>query len=290
MLVRQISSEIKKRGIIMGASLANWDKVSDKLFDIAADLGLKIVLAIIVFIVGSFIIRKLVKIMGSLKTFKNIDPTAGNYIITFVKYALYTVLLVSIVALLGVPMSSVIALIASIGVAIGMAMQGSLANIAGGIMLLVFRPFSVGDYIVASTGEEGYVKTISLVYTVLRTFDNRIISVPNGGLMNASISNNTVEPLRRVDLAFDISGSEPADKVADVIMKAVLSTDKVLSDPAPQVVPASTVTDGLTYAVRVWVKTDDYWNVHAELMSKIPVMLNGAKIARPETPVRLSNN
>lgn len=273
----------------MAEGFANWDKVSDKLFDMAADLGLKIVLAVIVYIVGRFIIRKIVKIMGGLKTFKNIDPTAGNYIITFVKYALYTVLLVSIVALLGVPMSSVIALIASIGVAIGMAMQGSLANIAGGIMLLIFRPFSVGDYIVASTGEEGYVKTISLVYTVLRTYDNRIISVPNGALMNASISNTTVEPLRRVDLSFDISGSEPADKVADVIMKAVMSTEKVLGDPAPQVVPAATVTDGLTYAVRVWTKTEDYWTVHAELMSRIPVMLNGAKIARPETPVRLSN-
>ena len=106
--------------------------------------------------------------------------------------------------------------------------------------------------------------------------------------MNASISNTTAEPLRRLDLSFDISGSESVNKVTDVMMRAVISADKVLSEPAPQVVPAASVTDGLTYAVRVWVKTDDYWNVHAELMGKIPVMLNDAKIARPETPVRLS--
>ena len=282
------AGRLKKEGRNMDASLSNWDKVADKLFDAASSIGLKIVLALIIYIVGSFIIKRLVKALGNLKSIKSMDVTAANYIATFIKYALYVVLIVSIVGLLGVPMSSVIALIASVGVAIGMAMQGSLANIAGGIMLLIFRPFSVGDYI--STGsEEGVVRSISLVYTVLTTLDNRRVSVPNGNLMNASISNATVEPLRRVDHAFDIAGSEPADKVADVIMKAILSTEKILGDPAPQVVPVATVTDGLTYAVRVWVKTADYWPVHGELMSKIPVMLNGAKIARPETPVRISN-
>ena len=272
----------------MDANLSNWDKIADKLANAAADIRLKIVMALIIYIVGRFIIKRLINAIGNMKSFQAMDPTAATYIRNIVKYALYTVLLVSIVGLLGVPMSSVIALIASAGVAIGMAMQGSLANIAGGIMLLIFRPFSVGDFI--STGsEDGVVKSISLVYTVLTTVDNRRISIPNGNLMNASISNATVEPIRRVDLAFDIAGSEPADKVADVIMKALLSTEKILSEPAPQVVPVASVTDGLTYAVRVWVNTPDYWAVHGELMSKIPVMLNGAKIARPQTPVRITN-
>ena len=155
-------------------------------------------------------------------------------------------------------------------------------------MLLIFRPFSVGDYITTAT-EEGTVKSISLVYTVLTTLDNRRVFVPNGNLMNASISNASAESLRRVDLSFDIAGTEPADKVADVIMKAILSTEKVLSDPAPQVVPVANVPGGITYAVRVWVNSKDYWPVHGELMSKIPVMLNGAKIARPAMPIKVSN-
>ena len=113
-------------------------------------------------------------------------------------------------------MSSVIAAIASVGVAIGLALQGALSNIAGGIMLLIFRPFSVGDYIVAG-GEEGTVRSISLVYTVLTTIDNRRVSIPNGSLMNSTISNSSAEALRRVDLNFDIAGSEDADKVEKIL-------------------------------------------------------------------------
>ena len=266
----------------------NWDKVSDKLFDYASDIGIRLLLAIVIYIVGSFIIKRIVKVISKMKSLNNVDTTAAIFVSNFVKTALYIVLAVSIVALLGVPMSSVIALIASAGVAIGMAMQGSLANIAGGIMLLIFRPFNVGDYIVTGT-EQGAVKSISLMYTVLTTYDNRRVSIPNGMLMNSSISNATAEPLRRVDLAFDIAASEPADKVADIIMKAIVSTEKTLSDPEPQVVPVASVPDGITYNVRVWVNTEDYWAVHSELMSKIPVVLNGAKIARPATPLKISD-
>ena len=288
------SEELRDSGVIITMdtkeiATLNWDKVADKLFDYAADIGIRLVLALVIYIIGSFIIKKIVKVVGKMKSLNNVDTTAAIFVSNFVKTALYIVLAVSIVALLGVPMSSVIALIASAGVAIGMAMQGSLANIAGGIMLLIFRPFNVGDYIVTGT-EQGTVKSISLMYTVLTTVDNRRVSIPNGVLMNSSISNSTAEPLRRVDLTFDIAASEPADKVADVIMKAVLSTEKTLADPAPQVVPVAPVPDGITYSVRVWVNTEDYWPVHSELMSKIPVVLNGAKIARPSTPLKISNN
>ena len=174
----------------MEASIYNVGKLLDKVTDGAIDIGLKLVLAVIVYLIGSFIIKRIIKGMERMKALKSIDPTAAGYIRTFVKAALYVILVVSIVALLGVPMSSVIAAIASVGVAIGMALQGALANIAGGIMLLIFRPFNVGDYIVAG-GEEGTVRNISLVYTVLTTLDNRRISVPNGNLMNSTICNAT---------------------------------------------------------------------------------------------------
>ena len=130
----------------MEASLNNLEKLIDKVSDGAIDIGLKIVLAIVIYIVGSFIIRKIIKAMGKMKSMKSIDTTAASYITTFVKAVLYVMLAVSIIALLGVPMSSVIAAMASVGVAIGLALQGALSNIAGGIMLLIFRPFSVGDY------------------------------------------------------------------------------------------------------------------------------------------------
>jgi len=271
----------------MDVSLSNWEKLLGMITDGAMAIGLKLLMAIIVYIVGSFIIKSLIKALGKMRSFKSIDPTAAEYITTFIKAALYVVLLVSIVALLGVPMSSVIAAIASAGLAIGMALQGALGNIAGGIMLLIFRPFSVGDYIVAG-GEEGTVRSISLVYTVLTTLDNRRISIPNGSLMNWTICNATVEELRRVDLNFDIAGSEPSDKVEKILSDVIEKSEWALEKPAPQVLITAGVPGGLTYTVRVWVKTADYWDEFGELMKEIPAALNAANIARPSTPISVS--
>ena len=271
----------------MEASLNNLEKLIDKISDGAIDIGLRIVLAIIIYIVGSFIIRKVIKALGKMKSMKSIDTTAASYITTFVKAALYVVLAVSIIALLGVPMSSVIAAMASVGVAIGLALQGALSNIAGGIMLLIFRPFSVGAYIIAG-GEEGTVRSISLVYTVLTTIDNRRISIPNGNLMNSTICNATVEEMRRVDLNFDIAGSEDSDKVLKIMSDVIDSTEWALVKPAPQVLITAGVPGGLTYTVRVWVKTPEYWDEYGTLMKEIPAALNKAGIARPSTPISVS--
>lgn len=271
----------------MEASMNNVERLIDKLSDGAMDLGLKLVLAVVIYIVGSFIIKKIVKGMGKMKSLKSIDATAASYITTFVKATLYVVLVVSIIALLGVPMSSVIAAIASVGLAIGMALQGALSNIAGGLMLLIFRPFSVGDYISAG-GEEGTVRNISLVYTVLTTLDNRRISIPNGSLMNSNICNATVEELRRVDLNFDIAGSEDADKVEKIMDDVIAKSEWALEKPARQVLITAGVPGGLTYTVRVWVKTSDYWDEFGYLMKEIPAALNESGIARPSTPISVS--
>lgn len=271
----------------MEASINNAQRLLEKVSEGAMDVGLKIVVAIVIYIVGSFIVRKLIKGLGKMKSLKSIDQTAAGFIITFVKAALYVVLVVSIIAYLGVPMSSVIAAIASVGVAIGLALQGALSNIAGGIMLLIFRPFNVGDYIVAG-GEEGTVRSISLVYTVLTTLDNRRISIPNGSLMNSNICNATVEELRRVDLNFDIAGSEDSDKVYKILVDVIEKTAWRLNKPAPQVLITAGVPGGLTYTVRVWVKTSNYWDEFGILMKEIPAALNAAGVARPSTPISVS--
>jgi len=270
------------------ASLSSLEKLLVKLTDGAIDFGIKLVLAILIYMIGRFVINKVLNALGKMRSFKSIDPTAEGYIMTFIKATLYVVLIVSIVALLGVPMSSVVAAIASVGIAIGMGLQGALANIAGGIMLLIFRPFSVGDYIVAGT-EEGTVRSISLVYTVLTTIDNRRVSIPNGSLMNSSISNASAETLRRVDLNFDVAGSESPDKVCKVMHDAISKTGKALTEPEPAVLVTASVPGGLTYTVRVWVKTADYWGEFEELMKDIPVALNEAGIARPAAPVSVSS-
>ena len=260
----------------------------EKLIDFAASGGIRIILALLIYIIGKFCINKLIRIIDKIQTKSPMDETAKTYIRNIVKAVLYVVLVVAIIGELGVPMASVITVLASAGVAVGMALQGSLGNLAGGIMLMIFRPFSVGDYIIAG-GEEGVVKKISTFYTVLNTVDNKTVSIPNGALMNSNISNCSSEELRRVDLTFNIAGSEPIKKVQATIMKVVVATDKAMADPAPDVQPVAGIPGGLEYTVRVWCKSSDYWDVYFELMREIPTALGNAEIAGPSTPVRVSN-
>ena len=262
------------------------DAVLDKLLDICTEAGVRILVALLIYIVGRFIISKLMKLIDRMHSVSKLDKTAQDYISNIIRAVLYVVLVVAIIGELGVPMASVITVIASAGVAVGMAMQGSLGNLAGGIMLLIFRPFNVGDYIIAG-GEEGTVKSISTFYTVLTTADNKIVSIPNGTLMNSNITNCSTENLRRVDLSFNIAGSEPVKKVQATIMKVVVATDKAMADPAPIVQPLTGIPGGLEYTVRVWCRTSEYWDVYFELMREIPAALNAAEISGPSTPVRV---
>ena len=262
------------------------EKLTQTLIDSGTDLAFRIVMAVVIYIAGRILIGWTIKALSKLKSVGRLDETTRLYIRNIIKAVLYTALIVTIVAELGVPISSLIAVLATAGAAIGLALQGALANFAGGLMLLIFRPFSVGDYII-SGDHQGYVQSISLVYTVIRTFDNRIIMIPNGTLMNSDVTNCTAADLRRVDLKFDIASSEPPEKVREVMLATVRECEKALDDPPPAVAATAAVTDGMTYAVRVWALTPDYWDVYEPLTENINAALNRAGIRRPATPVRL---
>ena len=262
------------------------EKLTQTLIDSGTDLAFRIVMAVVIYIAGRILIGWTIKALSKLKSVGRMDETTRLYIRNIIKAVLYTALIVTIVAELGVPISSLIAVLATAGAAIGLALQGALANFAGGLMLLIFRPFSVGDYII-SGDHQGYVQSISLVYTVIRTFDNRIIMIPNGTLMNSDVTNCTAADLRRVDLKLDIASSEPPEKVREVMLATVRECEKALDDPPPAVAATAAVTDGMTYAVRVWALTPDYWDVYEPLTENINAALNRAGIRRPATPVRL---
>lgn len=264
------------------------DTFKDQLITFATAAGSKIIVALLIYIVGRLIIGKLLKLFDKMGSVSKMDPTARGYLRTVLKAALYIVLVVSIIAELGVPMASVITVIASAGVAVGLALQGALGNLAGGIMLLIFRPFNRGDYVCAG-GEEGVVKNISLFYTVLTTVDNKTVSIPNGAMMNSNITNLTAEDMRRVDLTFNIAGSEPIKKVQAAIMNVIINTEKALADPAPDVQPVAGIPGGLEYTVRVWARTEDYWDVYFELMREIPTALGQNNISGPSTPISVSS-
>jgi len=273
----------------MQANVYNIEKLGETLGDAAADIGLRILVAAAIYIVGRFAISKLLKAMTKLKGISRVDITAQTYIFNVTKTVLYVALAVTIVAELGVPMSSIIALLAALSATIGLAAQGALSNFAGGLMLLIFRPFSVGDYIVYGE-DQGFVRSISLVYTIIRTFDNRIISIPNGALMNSRVVNTTAEKLRRADIRIDIASGEDPERVRAVMLETVAGFEEALREPEPEVAATDSVTDGVTYTLRVWTDTSDYWTVLEGLQEKVPAALDKAGIRRPAVPVRLRDN
>ena len=170
-----------------------------KVIGILTTVGGKILLAIVVFIVGRIIIKALGKALDKIRGFSKLDQTVQSFIHSLVRIGLNMLLVIAIIQVLGIPMTSVITVLASAGLAIGLSLQGALSNCAGGLMILIFKPFKVGDYIVAS-GAEGVVKEITVFYTHILTLDNKRIIVPNGGLMNANVTNFSYEDTRRVDL------------------------------------------------------------------------------------------
>ena len=192
----------------------------------------KILLAIIVYFVGKFIIKKLLGLAEKAKGLEKLDPNIRSFTLSAVKWALYVILIVSIIAILGVPMASVVAVLGAAGAAIALGLQGSLANLAGGIMLVIFKPFKIGDF-VETAGVSGVVKEINLFYTVLNTLDNCRVNVPNGALMNATVTDYTAEDSRRVDLTFACAKSEEPAKIQALMQEVMAANAKVKADPAP---------------------------------------------------------
>ena len=259
------------------ATMSAW---GSKLIDICNALGTKIVLALLILIIGRIVIKKLLSVLEKSKAMEKMDPSVKSFLMSFFRIALWVILVISIIAVLGVPMASVITVLATCGLAIGMALQGALSNLAGGIMLLMFRPFNVGDFI-SATDAEGVVKEMNLFYTVINTLDNKVVSIPNGTLMAANITNVTKEDLRRVDLTFNISGADIAG-ARKVMLEQMKANDKVLDEPAaPFAEPLEGIPGGMCFVARAWTKTEDYWDVYHALMEAIPTALGEAGIGGP---------
>ena len=234
-----------------------------------------VLLAIVVALVGHLLIKALMKMLRKLKSFEKLDQTVTRFVLNFIKWALYVLLAISVVGILGVPMASIIAVLASASVAVGLALQGALSNLAGGILLMVLRPFRVGDFVEAS-GAMGTVHSINLFYTVIITIDNKRITVPNGSLMNANVVDYTAEDLRRVDLVFACAKSEKPAEIQQLILDTVEKSAIALKDPAPFARISGGTNEAMEFTVRVWCKTADYWDLYFELNQSI-VEAFGAK-------------
>lgn len=247
----------------------------------------KIIVAVLILIIGRLIIKWILKMVKKARFLNKMEVTVRNFLISMIRIVLYVLLVISIIGVLGVPMASIVTVLASCGVAVGLALQGALSNLAGGIMLMIFRPFKIGDYISAA-GEEGTVKEVALFYTIINTVDNKKVTIPNGSLMGANVVNFSSEEYRRVDLTFQIGAGNDIDKVQELMLKVVAENPDIRTTPAePFAAPVAGVPGGLQYAVRVWTASDKYWDVYNALMKNIAEELGAAGIGGPLTHVMM---
>ncbi|MBR7092956.1 MAG: mechanosensitive ion channel family protein [Clostridia bacterium] len=248
---------------------------------LGTQVGGRILFALATLVIGLLIIKGIKKALRKITLMKKLDPTVQSVIRNIIVALLYVVLAVAIFEILGVPMTSVVAVLASCGLAVGLALQGALANFAGGIMILIFKPFRVGDFVEAS-GAKGTVRDISLFYTSIITLDNKRILVPNGDLMNANVTNFSSEALRRVDIDFKISNDCDAELTKQVLLTAAQGTKGVLADPAPFARMTAVDDDTYIFTVRGWCENAEYWNVYADLIEGCSKALADNGIDDPE--------
>ena len=257
------------------------DEFMNKVIDIGATSGGKIVLAIIVLIVGLLLIKMITKGVNKHVEKSKMDPTVKMVVTKLVKILLYVVLVVGLIEILGVPMTSVAALIASGGLAVGLGFQGALANLAGGFLILIFKPFKVGDYVNAADAE-GIVRDISIFYTKLLTLDNKTVLIPNGDLMSSNVTNLTAEPIRRIDLDFKITNDIDQDFVKSVLLKAAEKCESILPDPPPFARLTAVDDDTYIFTVRGWCNTETYWDSYFDLIETCSKSLADNGIDDPE--------
>ncbi len=268
----------------------NIETIMNFLFELLTSLGLKILSAIVILFVGSKLIKFIKKWIKKSPKLEKIDKGVRTFLSSFAGISLYIFLFITIAMILGIPTTSFITALASCGVAIGLALQGALSNLAGGIMILIFKPFKVGDYITTSA-VSGTVSNITIMYTVLTTPDNKVITIPNGTLTNTVVENYSAVENRRVDLTFTTAYECDVDKVKGVLLDAVRGHEKVLSDPEPFARLTKHGESSLEYTVRAWCKTEDYWDVNFDLIEKVKMEFdkNGIAIPYPQMDVHIDN-
>lgn len=268
----------------------NAEKIMDFLFELFASLGLKILTALIVLFVGCKLIKFVKKWVKKSPKLEKVDMGVRTFLSSFLGIALYVILFISIAMILGIPTTSFITALASCGVAIGLALQGALGNLAGGIMILIFKPFKVGDYITTSA-VSGTVSNITIMYTVLATPDNKIITIPNGTLTNSVIENYSASDERRVDIVFTAGYECDADKVKEILFSEIEKHEKILKTPEPFARLTNCGDSAVEYTVRAWCKASDYWDVKFDLLENVKKEFdaNGISIPYPQMDVHIDN-
>lgn len=254
-------------------------------------LGLRVVLSLLVFLMGMQAIRLVGWLLRKALTKGKVDQSAVKFIDSFVKYGLYFLLIITIASWLGVDAASIIALLGSVSVAIGLAVQGSLSNLAGGVLLLILKPFSVGDYVQDGLGNQGTVSAVDVFYTQLTTPDNKTIVLPNGTLANGCITNFTRYRMRRMDIPVSIAYEEDIRQAKAVLLEVLTKEQGILNEEEQIVFVDSLGESGVLLNVRGWALNENFWDTKWHLTENIKYALDEAhiRIPYPQMDVHLDN-
>lgn len=254
--------------------------------------GLKVLAALAIYFVGAWLIRKIKNLLKRGFERRGADAAISSFVQSIVSIALTVLLIIITIGALGIDTTSLAALLAGGGMAIGLALNGTVQNFAGGIMLLIFKPFKAGDFIEVQ-GLSGTVSEVSITSTKLTTVDNRVIIIPNGSLSNGTINNYSDRPIRRVDLSVNVEYGTPSEKMKELILGILEKDDRILNEPSKPFVALSALNDsGIQFTIRVWVNSADYWNVYFETLEKIYNQLpeNGIKFPFPQIDVNIKQD
>ncbi len=256
--------------------------------EIFAQFGINIIAAILIFIIGRWIAKLIRKILKNLMTRKEVDVTVVNFICNIVYVILLIFVIIGAVHQIGVETVSLVAVLGAAGLAVGLALQGSLANFAAGILLIVFRPIKVDDFVEAA-GVTGVVEKVDIFTTQLKTPDNKTVIIPNAQLTSNNITNYTKKGTRRVDLVIGVSYSDNIDKVRGLIEDELKKDSRILTDPAPTIVVLELADSSVNFGVRPWTKADDYWGVYFDLTENLKKRFDveGVSIPFPQRDVHI---
>ena len=251
-----------------------------QLIDWGVSAGGRLIGAIIIFVVGRFLISLIRKLLSRVLAKRHIDAGVQTFVKSLVNITLTILLIIAVIGKLGVETTSFAALLASAGVAIGMALSGNLQNFAGGLIVLLFRPFKVGDWI-EGQGVSGTVREIQIFHTMLTTADNKVIYVPNGALSSGTVTNYSREDTRRVDWVIGVEYGENYDKVESTVRRIMADDSRILNTPEPFVALHALDASSVNVVIRVWVKSGDYWGVYFDMNKNIYSVFNKEGIGFP---------
>jgi len=270
--------------------MENITKYSDYSLELLLEYGPQLILAILTLFIGLWVIRIMLKGFTHIAIKQNIDPNLYPFIRSFIGVLLKTLLIISVMGMVGIEMTSFIAILGAAGLAVGMALSGTLQNFAGGVLILLFKPFKVGDYIEAQ-GYSGTVKKIQIFNTFLTTPDNKTIILPNGALSTSSMTNYSTEPTRRVDFKFGIGYKDDIDKAKNILRDILESDSRVLKDPKTIIAVSELADSSVNLIARPWVNATDYWSLYFDIQEKVKKTFDqeGISIPYPQQDVHIFN-